>query len=362
MLADISAISTRDSRAARDGRGSVLSVIPAVNRSADARRARRIDRVGMAGVAVAGLGAIGLLHARNLAHQVCGARLALLRRPGRRRGRGGRRRARRALVDVVRRRAGRSRASTAVVIATPTPLHARWSEQAAAAGKHVFCEKPLSLDVAGGRARRPRPPRDRRRRPPGRIPAPLRPRLRWPRGAGSTPATLGDRAAAPHLAPQPRATARRRSSARGSAALRGHDDPRLRHGPLARRRVGEVQRLRRPTDATLVVVRLRERRARRDRQHPPRRLRVRVRRRAGGRALDAARSAGRAAARRRRAADPGGALTRLPADHVERHRAAYLEELRHFVACVRSGTSPAVGGADAIAALELSLAAERCAA
>ena len=58
----------------------------------------------------------------------------------------------------------------------------------------------------------------------------------------------------------------------------------------------------------------------------------------------------------------GGALTRLPADHIERHRTAYLEELRHFMACVRSGARPAVGGTEASAALALSLAAERCAA
>ena len=50
-----------------------------------------------------------------------------------------------------------------------------------------------------------------------------------------------------------------------------------------------------------------------------------------------------------------GALTRLPADHVERHRAAYLEEMRHFVACVRSGHPAGRGrrggarGADALA-------------
>jgi inositol 2-dehydrogenase len=35
----------------------------------------------------------------------------------------------------------------AVVIASPTPLHADMIEAAAGAGKHVFCEKPISLEM-----------------------------------------------------------------------------------------------------------------------------------------------------------------------------------------------------------------------
>jgi myo-inositol 2-dehydrogenase/D-chiro-inositol 1-dehydrogenase len=39
-----------------------------------------------------------------------------------------------------------------VVIASPTPVHAEMVEAAAAAGKHIFCEKPLSLDMDRTRA------------------------------------------------------------------------------------------------------------------------------------------------------------------------------------------------------------------
>ena len=40
----------------------------------------------------------------------------------------------------------------AVVLATPHSLHAEQIEQAVAAGKHVFCEKPLALTRKGAEA------------------------------------------------------------------------------------------------------------------------------------------------------------------------------------------------------------------
>ena len=54
-----------------------------------------------------------------------------------------------------------------------------------------------------------------------------------------------------------------------------------------------------------------------------------------------------------------GHLAGLPADHIECHAVAYLEELRHFVDCVASGSAPRVGASDALAALSLALEAER---
>ena len=98
-------------------------------------------------VGLVGLGRMGRFHAANLAGRVPGARLV---------------RVADAAEDVARENASRLGGLVwttrhedlledpeveAVVVAGPTHLHAEMVEAAAAAGKHVFCEKPNSHDL-----------------------------------------------------------------------------------------------------------------------------------------------------------------------------------------------------------------------
>jgi len=99
-------------------------------------------------IGLLGAGRIGLTHARALTG-VPGARVAAIADPSET--------AARAVVELT----GARRAEVddimgdasidAVIIATPTDLHATQVEQAARAGKAIFCEKPIDLDI--GRVR-----------------------------------------------------------------------------------------------------------------------------------------------------------------------------------------------------------------
>jgi myo-inositol 2-dehydrogenase/D-chiro-inositol 1-dehydrogenase len=99
-------------------------------------------------IALLGAGRIGQVHARTIVQRVPSARLVAIADP---------------MPDAAANLAARFGVSTvstdclslikdadidAVMICTPTDTHAAYIKAAAAAGKHIFCEKPIALDLA----------------------------------------------------------------------------------------------------------------------------------------------------------------------------------------------------------------------
>ena len=99
-------------------------------------------------VGVIGAGRIGRLHAENLACQIPQAVLAALAEPNAQASRSLAHRLGVTSVYSSPEPLLENPGVDAVVICTPTDTHADLIEKAAAAGKHIFCEKPIALDLA----------------------------------------------------------------------------------------------------------------------------------------------------------------------------------------------------------------------
>jgi myo-inositol 2-dehydrogenase/D-chiro-inositol 1-dehydrogenase len=305
----------------------------------------------MLGVAVAGLGEIGRLHARNLAGCVPGARLVTVIDQDAETA-AGLAAELRVLWSTSYERTLRDQEIEAVVIATSTPAHAAMVVAAAKAGRHVFCEKPLSVDAASGRLA------TQAMRDAGRcLQVGFQRRCDPDWAAAKRAIESGDVGDVRLL----RISHRNREHPHGGETRRLGSlfvDMAVHDMDAVRWLVGEARVVSAlgGADAAVIVLELGE----------------------GALAVvDVVRTAvygfecsaevvgttgtlrldGRARGLRR--LSPGRVTAELPADHIACHGPAYRAELCEFVECVSSGRRPPAGGEDSVAALELALAAER---
>ena len=99
------------------------------------------------GVAFLGLGRMGETHLRNLA-AISGVKVVVVADPARERAERGRTMTGAEIALTDPEKAIEHPSVDVVIIVTPTNTHARLIEVAANAGKAVFSEKPIALDLA----------------------------------------------------------------------------------------------------------------------------------------------------------------------------------------------------------------------
>jgi predicted dehydrogenase len=107
-----------------------------------------MEKDGKVGICVIGVGRAGMIHARNFAHRVTNARLSAVVDPHHPTLKA-------ACKELEREEEGYSDYRQAlddpevdaVIVVTPTALHHDVVIEAARAGKHVLCEKPMAVDV-----------------------------------------------------------------------------------------------------------------------------------------------------------------------------------------------------------------------
>lgn len=100
-------------------------------------------------IAVVGIGRMGMTHAENLADRVQGVTLVAVTTAKPERGEAARRRLGRVAVYSTLDALLAAEPLDAVVIASSTSAHVDNVKACAAAGAHIFCEKPLALSLSG---------------------------------------------------------------------------------------------------------------------------------------------------------------------------------------------------------------------
>jgi myo-inositol 2-dehydrogenase / D-chiro-inositol 1-dehydrogenase len=98
-------------------------------------------------VGIIGAGRIGTLHCENLATRIPGAAVAAIAEPDQERLRAIARRHGIPAAHTDYREILKDRSIDAVAVCSPTDLHAQMVREAAEAGKHIFCEKPIDLSL-----------------------------------------------------------------------------------------------------------------------------------------------------------------------------------------------------------------------